>query len=400
MKVDRSYMRSLLESMVRIDTSNGKENDLVSFLSDEFEALGLSPIIQEVCPNRSNIYAIHEWSSTNTSPFYTFNFHLDTVPACQGWSTDPWEPFYDEKNDFILGLGAADQKAGIASSLAAFKALQESDIQLNGRLALAGVIDEEGYSQGARALLKTPIAQSDGILISEPFHGSSEDDCLPLAQTGKILIKVTAKGRSSHAFTPEKGINALDAMMIFYKKLLSSDFFDGDPVLGFGNRSLLDFGWDKPDAYSVSVPDNAYLTLTRLTVRSEDEDHFADLLASVVTEAESETEASFSFSFPPPRYNAFVLSEETELIQHLKEAYRQETGTDPFFGVRSTITDANVFAAEGNIPTLSIGPIGGNLHAPDEWVSLPSTYETARIYARFSLNVFSNSSDNVSISEK
>jgi acetylornithine deacetylase/succinyl-diaminopimelate desuccinylase-like protein len=400
MKVDRSYMRSLLESMVRIDTSNGKENDLVSFLYEEFEALGLSPIIQEVCPNRSNIYAIQDWSSSSSSPFYTFNFHLDTVPVCQGWATDPWEPFYDQQNDLILGLGAADQKAGIASSLAAFKALQESDLKLNGKLALAGVIDEEGYSQGARALLKTPISQSDGILISEPFHGNSEDDCLPIAQTGKILIKVKAKGRSAHAFTPEKGINALDALMVFYKKLLSSDYFDGDTVLGFGNRSLLDFGWDKPDAYSVSVPDNAYLTLTRLTVRSEDEDHFSDLLSSVVAEAEAETKASFSFSFPAPKYNAFVLSEETDLIKHIKEAYRQETSVDPFFGVRTTITDANVFTAEGNIPTLSIGPLGGNLHAPDEWVSLPSTYETARIYARFSLNVFSDSSANIEISEK
>ena len=40
--------------------------------------------------------------------------------------------------------------------------------------------------------------------------------------------------------------------------------------------------------------------------------------------------------------------------------------------------DAALMQAAG-IPTVMFGPLGGNYHAPDEWVSIPEVARTARI---------------------
>ena len=72
-------------------------------------------------------------------------------------------------------------------------------------------VDQEGYSYGARALLKTKYGRCDAMLHAEHFFGDSESDYLPNGATGKVLYKLTIKGRAAHAFRPHLGgINAVD----------------------------------------------------------------------------------------------------------------------------------------------------------------------------------------------
>ena len=47
------------------------------------------------------------------------------------------------------------------------------------------------------------------------------------------------------------------------------------------------------------------------------------------------------------------------------------------------VAEADAALIQGaGIPTLSVGASGGNLHAPDEWVSLPELVAVARVLAR------------------
>jgi acetylornithine deacetylase/succinyl-diaminopimelate desuccinylase-like protein len=52
------------------------------------------------------------------------------------------------------------------------------------------------------------------------------------------------------------------------------------------------------------------------------------------------------------------------------------------YRIGHSVADENVIANKLNIPTLCIGPIGGNTHAPNEWVSLNSLNETFKVYNR------------------
>src|SRR6266567_698085 len=52
------------------------------------------------------------------SPCLLLNSHLDTVPAVEGWSADPWTPRIADGR--LTGLGSSDAKASVSSMLEAF----------------------------------------------------------------------------------------------------------------------------------------------------------------------------------------------------------------------------------------------------------------------------------------
>ena len=62
------------------------------------------------------------------------------------------------------------------------------------------------------------------------------------------------------------------------------------------------------------------------------------------------------------------------------DQYRKEIGHDPHFRPHLGIVDANVFVAEGNIPTLVFGPKGGRHHQAGEYVNISSLEPVVRIY--------------------
>jgi acetylornithine deacetylase len=44
-------------------------------------------------------------------------------------------------------------------------------------------------------------------------------------------------------------------------------------------------------------------------------------------------------------------------------------------------TDARAFVVHADVPATCYGPIGANLHAPDEWVDLQSVKDTTLVLA-------------------
>lgn len=57
---------------------------------------------------------------------------------------------------------------------------------------------------------------------------------------------------------------------------------------------------------------------------------------------------------------------------------------EPF--VSTATTDARFYNLYFGIPATCYGPIGGNLHAPDEWVDLASVLNTTRVLALTALD--------------
>jgi acetylornithine deacetylase/succinyl-diaminopimelate desuccinylase-like protein len=194
-KVDVAYCRRLLEEMVAIPSVVNEERELAEYLKAELEALGLETRLQHVEGDRVNVIGLHGFPEPGR--MLMFNGHMDTVPVCEGWSTDPFEPVVSEGK--LYGLGSADMKGGLACALTAVKALIEAEEDMKGTLAFTGVVGEEAYSKGAKALLKTKMAEADAVIIGEPYSGTGPG-AIPLGITGKVLYDITVKGRSAHGF--------------------------------------------------------------------------------------------------------------------------------------------------------------------------------------------------------
>jgi acetylornithine deacetylase/succinyl-diaminopimelate desuccinylase-like protein len=304
-----------------------------------------------------------------------FNGHLDTVPVCQGWVTDPFTPV--EKGGKLYGLGSLDMKGGIASILTALKAIRDSDTQLKGTLAFSGVVGEEGYSEGARGILKTELGKSDAVLIGEPH------DDIDLGVTGKVLYELVVKGKSAHAFRPEVGVNAVEEAA---KIITALDRLElgTHPKFGKGNICTLKIkgGYER---YSVTVPDRCRVEVNRLIVPGESIDSTVANMKRLVSSLGLTAEVDVRIK--PPYYEPFEMSPEEPIVRMYAEAFKEIRGVTPNFAYRASISDANVFVGEGRIPTVQHGPAGEGSHQANEFVYLkdlkPAAMVDALTAARF-----------------
>jgi acetylornithine deacetylase/succinyl-diaminopimelate desuccinylase-like protein len=371
--IDTPYLLDLLRRMIRIDSVIPREQALAELVADELRSFGLEPEWNEVAPGRPNVYASAELGTNER--FLTITGHMDTVGVAENWESDPFDPV--ERGGRLYGLGSADMKAGLACGLTAFKTLVEATgLHGNrGRLGFAATVDEEGHGTGARALLTTQYAGSDAMLLGEPFFGD-DGRPVPICMTGKVLYRLTVKGKAAHAFNPELGVNAVeDAGKIV--AALDRLNLRSHTELGKGNTSTLKIGGGYRE-YSVVVPERCEVVITRLTVPGETRRIAVEDMEALVASLNLQSQVSVETA--PPYYEPYVLERESAPMAAFEAAFREVLGRAPVIGGRRGITDANIYVAERGIPTVTFGPDGGGLHEANEFVEMATLEPTARIY--------------------
>src|SRR5260370_28377500 len=95
-----------------------------------------------------------------------FHGHYDVVPA---QSPEQFQP--SRKDHFLFGRGSCDMKGGIVAMFYAILALKESGAELNGKMALTLVPNEETGCHAGSAWLATQGRcgrGAIGILLAEP----------------------------------------------------------------------------------------------------------------------------------------------------------------------------------------------------------------------------------------
>jgi len=370
-KLDNAYTLQLLERMIGIDSIVGNEGALAEYLYGQLQALGLSAELQQVEPGRFNVYA----RLPGSGPSRRLNFcgHLDTVPVCEGWEHDPFTPVM--RDGRLYGLGAADMKGGIACILTVLKAFVDSGYPFDGELSFSGVVDEEAYSKGARAMLETDLAGCDAIILAEPYSGD-ESRPIPLGITGKVLYELTVRGRAAHGFHPREGINAVEEAARIIAALDRLRLRE-HPDFGRGNTCTLKIeGGYK--VYTVVVPDLCRVEINRLLVPGETTASAVEDMEALVRSLGLRAEVEVGLK--PPRYEPFVMSREEAIVRLFDGVYREVMGSPPVYEYSKGITDANVFAEHG-IPCLHLGPPRGNIHQPNEFVPIESLPLVSRMYA-------------------
>ncbi len=134
--------------------------------------------------------------------------HMDVVPPgdLSQWDTDPFEPVV--RDGKVYGRGTEDDGQGIVSSLFAAKAIIDEGIEPNLALGLAIVSDEEtGNKYGIEHLISQGLFGEDDLVVV-PDAGNSDGTMIEVAEKGILWLRVTVKGRQTHASTPNRGLNA------------------------------------------------------------------------------------------------------------------------------------------------------------------------------------------------
>ncbi|HEY3242536.1 MAG TPA: M20/M25/M40 family metallo-hydrolase [Phycisphaerae bacterium] len=156
-------------------------------------------------------------------PRLLLNSHLDTVPAGEGWTGDPWTPRLVDGR--LIGLGANDAKGCVTAMIEAALSIQRelrSGETLGGTLVLALTAEEEISGNGLATILDS-LKPLDAAIVGEPTN------LIPMiAQRGLLILKGIARGRSAHPANTPPG-SADNAIMTAAEDLLKLRDFNWGP---------------------------------------------------------------------------------------------------------------------------------------------------------------------------
>ena len=215
-RLDEKWALDLLSQMVRHRSYSETEGEqlLASFMVDKMRSLGLEADLQTVAGTRVN--AIGRLKGTGGGKSLLFNGHLDTNPATEGWTVDPWGGLVDEH--FIYGIGVSNMKAGDAAYFCALKTLVDAGIRLKGDVVLTYVVGELQGGVGTVAAIEQGV-RADYFINSEPTDLQA---VTMHASAFTFVIELT--GNTRHLSKREQAVDAIVAACDLIPRLNAMKF--------------------------------------------------------------------------------------------------------------------------------------------------------------------------------
>lgn len=201
--VNEQEALDFLASMVRHKSYSETEGEreLARFMVAKMREIGLEADLQPVEGERVN--AIGRLSGAGGGKSLLFNGHLDTNPASEGWTVDPWGGVVDDK--FIYGIGVSNMKAGDAAYYWALKTLIDRGVKLNGDVILTYVVGELQGGIGTLAAIRQGVT-ADYFINSEPTDLQA---VTMHAAAFTYVIELT--GNTRHLSKREEAVDAIAA---------------------------------------------------------------------------------------------------------------------------------------------------------------------------------------------
>jgi succinyl-diaminopimelate desuccinylase len=211
-------------------TSPGQEGKVTAILAGELQQLGVPSKTHAKVPGRDNLLATVGKGQPGFRHMLVL-LHTDVVPsgAPSDWTFSPFEPF--EKNGKLYGRGVLDDKGPLVAAFAALRILKAHEDQLQGAFTFGAVGDEEvGIGVGLPYLIEQGLIKCTDAVIPDIAGNMRE---VNIAEKGRVLLKIKARGKQAHAMEPAKGVNAINAMSRFLVALQNTRLrHRAHPVLG------------------------------------------------------------------------------------------------------------------------------------------------------------------------
>ena len=393
--IDEEESINFLAQMVRHKsyTETPGEIALASFMRDSMAELGLESELQPVVMDRVN--AIGTLKGTGGGKSLLFNGHLDTNPATDDWTVDPWGGII--KDDCIFGIGVSNMKAGDAAYFSAVRTLVKAGLRPAGDVVLTYVIGELQGGVGTVRSIEQGV-KADYFVNNEPT-----DLAALTLHAGAFVFIIELEGITRHISKREEAVDAIAAASILIPRLnaivfsgaeselhksvnranigsiraaLSKEFLDWRPP------QIADFALLKGTArYSPSQSQKSVLADIQ-TELAKLEMEYPGLKATVKTEqVESGRPLMLPFEVDPLSY----------IVTSMNRAYKEIRGEDQPTGAMAPPcfygTDAAHFQHKAGIEGIVCGPGGKFNTMPDERVELRDYLDAVRLYLLMILDI-------------
>src|SRR5256884_1539634 len=314
-----------------------------------------------------------------------FHGHYDVVPA---QSREQFKP--SRKDHFLFGRGSCDMKGGIAAMLYAILALKDCGAELNGRIGLTLVPNEETGGEGGSAWLAAQGrlgCSGIGMLLAEPTSGVVWN-----ANRGAISLRVRVHGKSAHVGLQHLGENAFERMHRVVGQLQELKREVEQRVTNFNvgaeqaRNSILMLGGQSGGGANFNVvPEECWFTIDRRINPEEDSREEGSKLIAVLESCKREGIPLEWETLQEGRSSA--CREDDALGKALARSARAVTGEAPPFEMCPGLLEIRFYIALG-VPAYAYGPgLLSVAHGPNEYVDLRKVIDCAAIYALTAMDV-------------
>jgi succinyl-diaminopimelate desuccinylase len=378
-------MAALLAELVAVPTENPpgrKYREFVELLENRVGKLGLE--CRRLVPLPGDGRADDNPLSLSVSygrgerTFY-FHGHYDVVPA---QTEQQFQPL--RKDHFLFGRGTCDMKGRIVAMLFAILALRECGAELDGKVNLILVPDEEtGGARGSAWLAQKGLLGRDGIgmLLAEPTSGVVWN-----ANRGALSLRVRVFGKAAHVGLQHQGENAFERMHRVVERLVelkreveqrSTTFNIGS---GQARNSILMLGGLSGGGTNFNVvPETCWFTIDR---RINPEESLSEEKARLIGVLEERQRQGIPLDWEILQEgHAAAFSEDEPVGRALAQSIHEILGSPVHFEMCPGLLETRFYAVRG-VPSYAYGPgLLSVAHGPNEYVDLRRVIECAGAYA-------------------
>lgn len=402
----RAEFIDLCSRIIQIPSENppGDTTELTRFVSSMLSTWGIEHDVIEPRPGNPLIVAS---AGRERGRHLVLNGHLDVFPADDPalWTTPPFSGLVEDGK--IKGRGAADMKGGMTASLITFLLLQPHAGQLDGRLSLTLVSDEEtGGAWGAAWLLDHhPEYVGDALLNAEP----SGLDTVWIGEKGISWLTLVSEGTAGHG-SAGRGDNAITRLSEAIMVVRTITDLEGEaphdlvPVLRqqatrpiFGGSEV----WGElVDHCSVNVGMIRGGIKTNVVPRyAEAEVDIRTPLGVLPDEVRAEvtrrlTEAGIQGvrveSIPHQTCPSSVIAPSDPLLQSLRANAREIVGSEPELALCPGATDGRFWRTRG-VSTVIYGPGSHGMAEPDEYIEVEDYINTIKVHTATAVDFLNRS---------
>ena len=386
-RIDDVESLEFLASMIRFKSYSGTpgEADLARFMVEQMQAMGLDAGLQNVESKRYN--AIGTLNGIGSGRSLMFNGHMDTNPATDDWTIDPWGGHYDDK--FIYGIGVSNMKSGDAAAFMAVKTLVDAGIRLKGDVILEYVVGELQGGIGTVTAIENGV-KADCFINMEP----TDLNALTL-HAGSFNVVIELTGVTRHVSKREEAVDAIAAAALLIPRFNAMVFSNADSAEHASvNRANIGVirGSLTPEFHDWRPPQVADFVRLAGTARyspSQSEESVIEDIKILLANLESEmpglkTRVFKQHAGKRPSMLPFDAGIDNPVVESLANSYShvrgksQASGPVPpycFYG-----TDAAHLLHRAGMQGVVCGPGGRYNTMPDERVDIPDYLDMIRIY--------------------
>jgi acetylornithine deacetylase/succinyl-diaminopimelate desuccinylase-like protein len=227
------------------DLPHGHEEGIAQVVADKLRTLGFDVSLAAKRIGRPNVIGV--LAGRGDGPSLIINDHLDTYPAGDptAWTMTNGQPYRPTRHgDRLYARGTSDTRGNLACTLLAAKAIRDAGLELRGTLQCVYTVDEEKNGpDGSIYLLDEYGLKGDLEITCEPTGWSKPDGSwgmgIAVANSGNFLVEIETRGRKTHIWRPDTGINAAAKMARLLVALETMTFAHKPPKLYGGTQAMV-----------------------------------------------------------------------------------------------------------------------------------------------------------------